>query len=61
MRIIEVSQPTFLVNMRFGRIAVEDDNESDTKAIHSKTYPVGFPRLNRGDVLFKYTDHRGLF
>ena len=59
MRIIEVSQPTFLVNMRFGRIGLENDNESDIKVIHSETYPLGFPQPVKPAILFRYTNNRG--
>ena len=58
--IIEVEQPTFLLDKNNPMNVSYSNEEGDNwKSIIVGTYLHGFPPLKEGDILYKYKDNRG--
>jgi hypothetical protein len=58
--IIEVEQPTFLLDKNNPmNVSYKNEEGDNWKSIMVSTYLHGFPPLKEGDILYKYKDNRG--
>jgi hypothetical protein len=59
MNKIQVTQPTFLINLDNPTEVSYVPMEGNWKSIIVQTYPYGFPKIKDDEILYTFTENRG--
>lgn len=58
--IIDITMPVFSIDLdNRGSYSYNSLDFTNSKIIISEEYPLGFPELKDGEILFRYTENRG--